>query len=209
MLQGIRNKEVNALIFTHRENSMEKLHFQAESTANLVKLSCTILFEKGNRMDDLGAVWHEYFNGDKGDRLFQRFMEEAFPNGCTIGEKELMQITNKAISFLETDVSALEAKAAIDKRRFAYWVYFAPTHTVSGCWFAEHEETVIQILTNYFGKSIEDFTTDDLKRFIIASFEIRSDNSSVRSIADDAEFIQRAVRTRSVRLKERMEHYGV
>lgn len=109
-------------------------------------------------MDDLGAVWHEYFNGDTGDRLFQRFMEEAFPNGCVIGEKELMQITNKAISFLETDVSALEAKAAIDKRRFAYWVYFAPTHTVSGCWFAEHEETVIQILTNYFGKSIEDFT---------------------------------------------------
>lgn len=188
---------------------MEKLHFQAKSTANLVKLGCTILFEKGNKVDDLGTVWHEYFNGDTGDRLFQRFMEEAFPNGCVIGEKELMQITNKAISFLETDVSALEAKAAIDKRRFAYWVYFAPTHTVSGCWFAEHEETVIQILTNYFGKSIEDFTPDDLKRFIIASFEIRSDNSSVRSIADDAEFIQRAVRTRSVRLKERMEHYGV
>lgn len=140
------------------ELSMEKLHFQAKSTANFVKLDCTILFEKGNRMDDLGAVWHEYFNGDTGDRLFQRFMEEAFPNGCVIGEKELMQITNKAISFLETDVSALEAKATIDKRRFAYWVYFAPTHTVSGCWFAEHEETVIQILTNYFGKSIEDFT---------------------------------------------------
>lgn len=191
------------------ELSMEKLHFQAKSAANFVKLGCTILFEKGNRMDDLGAVWHEYFNGDTGDRLFQRFMEEAFPNGCVIGEKELMQITNKAISFLETDVSALEAKATIDKRRFAYWVYFAPTHTVSGCWFAEHEETVIQILTNYFGKSIEDFTPDDLKRFIIASFEIRSDNSSVRSIADDAEFIQRAVLTRSVRLKERMEHYGV
>ena len=144
------------------ELSMEKLHFQAKSTANFVKLGCTILFEKGNRMDDLGAVWHEYFNGDTGDRLFQRFMEEAFPNGCVIGEKELMQITNKAISFLETDVSALEAKATIDKRRFAYWVYFAPTHTVSGCWFAEHEETVIQILTNYFGKSIEDFTPDDL-----------------------------------------------
>lgn len=160
-------------------------------------------------MDDLGAVWHEYFNGDKGDQLFQCFMEEVFPNGCIIGEKELMQITNKAISFLETDVSALEAKATIDKRRFAYWVYFAPTHTVFGCWFAEHEETVIQILTNFFGKSIEDFTPDDLKRFIIASFEIRSDNSSVRSIADDAEFIQRAVRTRSVRLKERMKHYGV
>lgn len=58
-------------------------------------------------------------------------------------------------------------------------------------------------------ENVVDFTPDDLKRFIIASFEIRSDNSSVRSIADDAEFIQRAVRTRSVRLKERMEHYGV
>lgn len=150
------------------ELSMEKLHFQAKSTANLVKLGCTILFQKGNKVDDLGTVWHEYFNGDTGDRLFQRFMEEAFPNGCVIGEKELMQITNKAISFLETDVSALEAKAAIDKRRFAYWVYFAPTHTVSGCWFAEHEETVIQILTNYFGKSIEDFAPDALTNEEIA-----------------------------------------
>lgn len=69
---------------------MEKLHFQAKSTANLVKLGCTILFEKGNKVDDLGIVWHEYFNGDKGDQLFQCFMEEAFPNGCTIGERELM-----------------------------------------------------------------------------------------------------------------------
>ena len=34
---------------------MEKLHFQAKSAANFVKLGCTILFEKGNRMDDLGA----------------------------------------------------------------------------------------------------------------------------------------------------------
>lgn len=76
------------------ELSMEKLHFQAKSAANFVKLGCTILFEKGNRMDDLGAVWHEYFNGDTGDRLFQRFMEEAFPNGCVIGEKELMQMYN-------------------------------------------------------------------------------------------------------------------
>lgn len=91
------------------ELSMEKLHFQAKSTANFVKLGCTILFEKGNRMDDLGAVWHEYFNGDTGDRLFQRFMEEAFPNGCVIGEKELMQMydTLKIVSDMVTELEWL------------------------------------------------------------------------------------------------------
>lgn len=38
---------------------------------------------------------------------------------------------------------------------------------------------------------------DTLKHFILRSFEIRSDNSSVRSIAEDVDFIQRAVFARS------------
>lgn len=62
---------------------------------------------------------------------------------------------------------------------------------------ALHEETIIEILTAFFGKSIAGYSLDTLKHFILRSFEIRSDNSSVRSIAEDVDFIQRAVFARS------------
>lgn len=65
------------------------------------------------------------------------------------------------------------------------------------CEFARHEETIIEILTTFFGKSIAGYSLDTLKHFILRSFEIRSDNSSVRSIAEDVDFIQRAVFARS------------
>ena len=84
-----------------------------------------------------------------------------------------------------------------NKSRFTYWVSFTPEHKVYGCEFARHEETIIEILTAFFGKSIAGYSLDTLKRFILRSFEIRSDNSSVRSIAEDVDFIQRAVFARS------------
>ena len=74
---------------------------------------------------------------------------------------------------------------------------FIPEHKVYGCEFARHEETIIEILTAFFGKSIAGYSLDTLKHFILRSFEIRSDNSSVRSIAEDVDFIQRAVFARS------------
>lgn len=176
----------------------EPLHFKVESPANFVKLVCTILFErKEELLEDYGSTWHDVFDGDAGDQHFQRFMEDLFPNGCTIGESELNLITNRAVHFLKTDAVCLDIKANHDKARFTYWVYFAPEHKVYACSFARHEETIIEILTAFFGKSIAGYSLDTLKRFILRSFEIRSDNSSVRSIAEDVDFIQRAVFARS------------
>lgn len=176
----------------------ERLHFKVESPANFVKLACTILFErKEELLEDYGSTWHDVFDGGAGDQHFQRFMEDLFPNGCTIGESELNLITNRAVHFLKTDAVCLDIKANHDKARFTYWVYFAPEHKVYACSFARHEETIIEILTAFFGKSIAGYSLDTLKRFILRSFEIRSDNSSVRSIAEDVDFIQRAVFARS------------
>lgn len=172
---------------------MELLHFSVKSPANFTKLCCTIRFENSDKMKELGYVWHKVFDGFEGDQLFQSFMEELFPEGCVIGENELIRITNRAIRFLETDVSCLDIKAEYDKRRFTYYVYFVPIRKVFECGFAQHEDTVIQILTDFFGKSIADFEPDKLKRFIISSFEICSDNSSISSIASDVHFIQREV----------------
>ena len=184
----------------------ERLHFKVESPANFVKLACTILFERKEKLlEDYGSTWHDVFDGDAGDRHFQRFMEDLFPNGCTVGESELNLITDRAVRFLKTDEACLDIKANHDKARFTYWVYFAPEHKVYACSFARHEETIIDILTAFFGKSIGDYSLCALKQFILNSFEIKSDNSSVRSIAEDAEFIQQTAYFRCIR---RDEKYG-
>ena len=166
----------------------ERLHFRVESPANFVRLACTILFEKRESMAEWAATWHDVFDCANG---------ELFPDGCTIGEKELKQITDRAVRYLQTETRCLDLKAGHDKSRFTYWVSFIPEHKVYGCEFARHEETIIEILTAFFGKSIAGYSLDTLKRFILRSFEIRSDNSSVRSIAEDVDFIQRAVFSRS------------
>lgn len=67
---------------------MEKLHFKVSSPENFIKLACTILFErKEELLEDYGSTWHDVFDGDAGDQHFQRFMEDLFPNGCTVGGK--------------------------------------------------------------------------------------------------------------------------
>lgn len=176
---------------------MEKLHFGMESLPNFIKFCCAIIFENGNKLKELGGVWHKVFDGDNGDKLFQGFMEELFPNGGTIGIEELTQFTNKAIRFLETDISCLDIKAESDRQLLSSYVYFAPMHKVFVCGFAMHEDMVIQILVDFFGKSIMDFKTEQLRQFIINSFEIRSQNSSMRVIANDAAYIQKEVYRRS------------
>lgn len=177
--------------------TMEQLHFMVESPANFVRLACTILFEKREAMAEWAATWHDVFDCANGEQLFLQFMEELFPDGCTIGEKELNRITDRAVRYLQTETRCLDLKAGHGKSRFTYWVSFIPEHKVYGCEFARHEETIIEILTAFFGKSIAGYSLDALKRFILRSFEIRSDNSSVRSIAEDVDFIQRAVFARS------------
>lgn len=184
----------------------ERLHFKVDSPANIVKMCCTIIFERNEKLlEEYGSVWHDVFDGEAGDAHFQQFMEDLFPDGCTVGENELNLITNRAVCFLKTDVACLDMKANHDKARFTYWVYFAPEHKVYGCSFARHEETIIDVLTAFLGKSIEDYSSYALKQFILNSFEIKSDNSSVRSIAEDVDFIQQTVYFRCIR---RGEKYG-
>ena len=98
---------------------MEKLHFKVSSPESFIKLACTILFErKEELLEDYGSTWHDVFDGDAGDQHFQRFMEDLFPNGCTVGESELNLITNRAVHFLKTDEACLDIKANHDTARF-------------------------------------------------------------------------------------------
>ena len=110
--------------------TMEQLHFMVESPANFVRLACTILFEKREAMAEWAATWHDVFDCANGEQLFLQFMEELFPDGCTIGEKELNRITDRAVRYLQTETRCLDLKAGHDKSRFTYWVSFIPEHKV-------------------------------------------------------------------------------
>lgn len=92
----------------------ERLHFMVESPANFVRLACTILFEKKEAMAEWAATWHDVFDCANGEQLFLQFMEELFPDGCTIGEKELKQITDRAVRYLQTETRCLDLKAGHD-----------------------------------------------------------------------------------------------
>ena len=177
--------------------TMEQLHFMVESPANFVRLACTILFEKKKQWPNGLPHGMTCSIVPMANSFFFSSWKNFFPDGCTIGEKELNRITDRAVRYLQTETRCLDLKAGHDKSRFTYWVSFIPEHKVYGCEFARHEETIIEILTAFFGKSIAGYSLDTLKHFILRSFEIRSDNSSVRSIAEDVDFIQRAVFARS------------
>lgn len=136
------------------------------------------------------------------DEVQEWFMEELFPDGCTIGEQELNKLTDRAIQFLKTDTICLDIKAGHDKARFTFWVYFIPEHKVYPCQFAQHEETVMDILVDFFGVNVLKYSVDALQKFILGAFQIQSTNTSVRSIAADAEFIQRTVYYRADGLRK-------
>lgn len=177
---------------------MEKLHFKVSSPESFIKLACTMLFEKSDEHKEWGSVWNEVFAGIQGEELFLKFTEELFPAGCTIGENELNKIMARAVDFVKNDPLCIDAKASNDKKRFQYWVYFIPECKVFECQFAEHEETIVRVLAMFFGKSIIDYNLQALKKFILSSFEIRSSRSSVRSIAEDVQYIQESAFFRSI-----------
>lgn len=177
--------------------SVECLNFRVESPENFVKIACTVLFGKREGLSDYATVWHDVFDGGAGDKRFRQFMEELFPDGCTIGEKELHQLTDRAIHYLKTETICLDIKAGHDMEQAVFWVYFIPEHKVYECDYGSHEEKVIEILTNFFGTDIMKYPVSVLKRFILGSFRIKSTQTTVGSIAADAEFIQMAVYGRS------------
>uniref|UniRef100_UPI004038EC1D hypothetical protein n=1 Tax=Faecalibacterium prausnitzii TaxID=853 RepID=UPI004038EC1D len=99
---------------------MEHMNFRVESPENFVKMACTILFGKREELNDYATVWHDVFEGNAGDQRFRQFMEELFPDGCTIGEKELHQLTDRAIRYLKTETICLDIKGGMIWLRLSF-----------------------------------------------------------------------------------------
>lgn len=155
-----------------------------------MKLLATIMFEKDSqKLKEYGTLWHMVFDGSNGDKLFEEFLIEAYPEGCIIGEDEIKKIQNSAFRYLTSNEHCLDLKADLDKQFNTYYVYFKPYKKVFPCGFCEHSKTVFEILKEFFHGAADDLSSEYLKRFILENFEVRSDNTTVLQLANDSDFL--------------------
>lgn len=174
----------------------EQLHFRYKSIGNFSKLLTTILYEKSHSDMEIG-IWHKRFDNDESDDLFESFLVEMFPEGKTLQQEDIEALMHRAHRFLEKDKQAQDIRNFYIKAHTPYWVYFKPDNIVYPCEFTKHSEKIREICADFF-KDFEDIDLDYLQKFILENFEIKSDNSTVQSIAKDARFI-----ALDMRVKER------
>ena len=170
---------------------MKCVNFSYKSIGNFVKLLATIRYENTHEGHDI-AVWHERFDDDAEDELFERFLVELFPEGKTIQPEDINAVVHRAERFLETDKKAQNSRNKYVKLDNPYWVYFKPENKVYPCDFGDHSKIIRQICKDFF-KGFDDVDSDYLKNFIRNNFEICSDNTTIERIAKDAAFIRRAI----------------
>ena len=177
-----------AKIISLWENGMtEQFHFRYKSIGNFSKLLATILYEKSHSDMEIG-IWHERFDNDESDDLFESFLVELFPDGKTLQPEDIEVLMNYAERFLKKDKQAQDIRNLHIKAHNHYWVYFKPDNIVHPCEYAKHTDKIREICADFF-KDFGDIDLDYLQKFILENFEINSDNSTVQSIASDARFI--------------------
>jgi hypothetical protein len=169
----------------------EYVSFSYKSVGNIVKLFATIFVEKEEDPVEV-AIWHERFDNDESDELFECFVAELWPDGKVINPEDVSAIVYKAKKFLETDKTAQDIRNRYLKFKNPFWVYFKPLNRVYPCHYAEHHKTITNICKDFF-KGFEDIDYMELAEFIKKNFEISSDNSTVSGIAKDAQFIAREI----------------
>lgn len=175
----------------------EKLYFSYKSIGNYIKLLATIKFENTHNAEDI-TIWHERFDNDEADNLFESFLEKLFPKGKTIDVEDIETIMNYAEHFLETDIEARKMRADYRKFKYGSYVYFKPDIDVIYADVGKHADIVQRICIDYFKDFDDDYciSPEMVKKFILSNFEIQSDNSTLERIANDCEYIATCISLR-------------
>lgn len=175
----------------------EQLHFRYKSIGNFSRLLATILYEKSHSDMEIG-IWHERFDNDESDDLFESFLVEMFPEGKTLQQEDIEALTNRAHRFLEKDRRAQDIRNFHIKAHNPYWVYFKPDNIVYPCEYARHSKKIGEICADFFKDFDEEIDIEYLRKFILENFEIKSDNSTIQRIASDARFIALGIQIRKL-----------
>ena len=170
----------------------QKLSFHYESIGNIVRLFVTIMFEKEMPERDI-SVFHSRFR-DEPDETFQHFVEELYPNGCTVGENEINEIVEHVYKFMCTDEESILLYVSYDKKHYKSYVYFKPDREVIYADIGHHASIVTKCCISFFnGFEENELSSDMIRRFIRENFEIKSANSTMEMILNDADYILREI----------------
>lgn len=172
---------------------MAQMHFSYKSIGNLCRLLATIQYEKSHTPREI-TVFHQRFDRDECDDLIEQFLCELFPDGVTVGVKEITQLISHIERFMAKDKETQDLFVAYDKHCYPFYVYFKPDNIVYECDFAHHSTKVRDICCDYFkGFTEEELDPEYLRKFITENFEIKSNNSTIEQIANDNLYIARCV----------------
>ena len=174
----------------------EKLNFSYKSVGNFIKLLSTINFENTHNSEDI-VIWHERFDNDKADDLFESFLEKLFPKGKTIDIEDVETVTKYAEHFLETDIEAHRMRANYRKFTYSSYIYFKPDINVIYAEFGKHTQIVKDICIDYFKDFDDSYISKEMvKKFILNNFEVKSDNTTLEKIANDCNYLANCINLR-------------
>ena len=170
----------------------EKLHFSYQSPENLVRLLCEIVYEKAHSSQEI-AIYHERFDGET-DEFFAEMLTKLFPEGATIGEKEINQCVEWIDNFLSTDGQTKDIKVRYDMVEYDSYVYFDIDKKVYPCDHTSHLNMVRKICVDYFkGFDESDISIEKVAEFIKTHIVVKSRFSDADMIAKDAAYICRCI----------------
>lgn len=164
----------------------EKIHFKYENIGNMIRILVSLIFESKYDKRDI-TTYHARFD-DESDDYFENIVKKLYPNGCTIGETELQNMTEYLFNLMQRDEKCKDLYAKWDKSHMYSWVYFKPDKTVEYAVVGDHARIVKDKCLEYFRKC-ENIDARYLQKFILENFEIRSDCSTIEQISKDAPYI--------------------
>ena len=167
----------------------ETIGFRYKSPENLTRLLCEIVYEQTHSPREI-FIYHERFDNET-DTFFYDMLTELYPNGATIGEKEINECVKWIDNFLEKDERAINIKSMREWEDCDSGVYFDIDKKVFGCSHTSHQQTVKNICVDYFkGFDNRELTVECVRQFILEHFKIKSRFSTVNTIANDARYIR-------------------
>lgn len=171
----------------------EQLSFTYTSIGNIARLFCTILVEKkyDSRMI---YIWHEMFDREGSDELFENFLLKAYPEGCTVGEDTLPKIIEVAMNYLKTNDEAIRITAEYDYFNYDSCVWSLYDNQVYPVPFGNHENAVTKLCVEFFKGCEDTIESVDVKNFILKNFKVKSSNSSLETIAKDYRYVKDCIK---------------
>ena len=179
----------------------EKMSFKVKSPENMMKLLCTIRYERIGTPRMISA-WHHRFDPDEADDLFYDFAAKLYPQGGMIAEDQIEEITKVARHFLDTDDRTKEYLVEYDWHNMESCVVFLIDKKITYAPFGNHAKIIQNICLDYFKDFEEEVSESTIRKFILDNFRIKSSNSSLDIIANDADYLASLINCRRYHREE-------